>query len=261
MTKSLFSSLALLACGVTSVVGQNYQTQYPYDPYNPAPVPQSYQQQPAQQYSTYNNTPSYGGSGDYSKQSSYGSSASSGLYGGSNYARLLSWGHLEGHYAYNDFRGDDRLEGDSGFGVNLRVKLMNPLFLHFGLDRITATGPQARDLEITTFSAGGGVYIPIGQRVHIYGEVGVRYDWTDGELEFINTDDVSLYVRPGIRFAATEKLELTASLLLYNTDNLNDRIVEVSAYYSLLDWLDLGGGVDFGSDINTYRLGGRWRWK
>jgi hypothetical protein len=48
--------------------------------------------------------------------------------------------------------------------------------------------------------------------------------------------------------------------LFNDTDNLNDFVIEVSGYYSLLSWLDVGAGVDFGSDINTYRIGGRWRW-
>ncbi len=260
--KVLLLSLAVLATGLAAAVGQNYQTQYPYDPYSSSPSPQSYQTYQPQGSSNTNasyQSPSYGGYGDYSKQTNYGSSGTT--YGGSSrFAELLSWGHLEAHYAYNDFRGDDRLEGDSGFGVNLRVKLMKPIFLHFGLDRITGSGPRGRDIEMTSFTAGGGLYIPLGQRVHIYGEAGVRLDWTNDDYDYLNSDDASVYLRPGVRWAVTENFELTASLLFFNTDNLNDRVVEVSGYYAVLDWLDLGGGVDFGSDINTYRIGGRWRW-
>lgn len=251
--KRFLLPLAALACGAVSAVAQNYQAQYPYDPYNTAPAPQQYQE-----YQAPPSQPSYSGGGDYTKQS-YGSGAMS---SGSNsrFAELLSWGHLEGHYAYNDFRGDDELDGDSGFGVNLRVQLMKPIFLHFGLDRILASGPSAQDLEVTSASVGGGAYIPLGDRVHLYGEVGFRYDWTGGDLEYIYGDDLSIYVRPGIRVAVTENLELTASILFSDTDNLNEYVVEVSGYYALLDWLDVGAGVDFGDDYNTYRLGGRWRW-
>lgn len=237
---------------VSSAAAQNYQSQYPYDPYSGSPQPQV--SQPASSGYQTSGTSTYTGSG-YDKGGGYG-------YGSSptSYSSLLTWGNLEAHYAYNDFRGDDRLEGDSGFGVNLHVKLMHPLYLHFGLDRITSSGPSSRSLEITSFTLGAGVYVPIGQRFQIYGEVGLRYDYTSGDLEYINTDDLSLYGRPGIRFAVTERFELSASVLFFNTENLNDRIVELSAYYSLLSWLDIGGGVDFGSDINTYRIGGRWRW-
>ena len=252
--KRLSLPLAALAFSAASATAQNYQTQYPYDPYSGTPAPQQYQQYeaPPQQQ------PAYGGGGDYTKQSQGGGAINTGDSG--RYAELLSWGHLEGHYAYNDFRGDDELDGDSGFGVNLRVQLMKPIFLHFGLDRILASGPNAQDLEVTSASAGGGAYIPLGNRFQIYGEVGVRYDWTGGDLEYIYGDDLSLYVRPGIRLAVTEDLELTASVLFSDTDNLNEYVIEVSGYYAILDWLDVGAGVDIGDDYNTYRLGGRWRW-
>ena len=250
----LFLHVAAGICSLSCVAyAQNYQTQYPYDPYSGSPQPQVQQPQ-SSGYQTYSSS-----SEDYSKGSyGYGSSGSGGAV--SNYSRLLTWGQLEAHYAYNDFKGDNRLEGDSGFGVDLRVKLMKPIYLHFGLDRITSSDASARTIEITTFTAGAGVYVPIGQRFQIYGEVGFRYDYTSGDLEFLNPDDLSLYVRPGVRFAVTDKLELTASVMFNNTDNLNDRVLEVSGYYSLLSWLDVGAGVDFGSDINTYRIGGRWRW-
>lgn len=244
---------------------QNYQTQgyYPSDPYSG--TPQASYQQPSYQsqggYGGYEgySAPTYtsGGGGGYDKQSyNYGSTGGvSGRYG-----NILSWDNLEVYYAYNDFRGDDKIEGDSGFGADLRVKLMNPIFLHFGLDRITGSAPNAKDISITSFTAGAGVFVPIGSRFQLFGEVGLRYDYTSGALEYINTDDISLYVRPGVRFALTERIELAASVVFNDTENLNDRAVEVTGYYAITNWLDFLAGVDFGSDINTYRLGGRWRW-
>jgi len=249
--KPLVLVVAGLCCLSCAVYAQNYQAQYPYDPYSGAPQPQVQQPQ-STGYQGYS-APSYSGydKGGYEYDSG----------GGGNYAGLLTWGQLEAHYAYNDFKGDDELEGDSGFGVNLRVKLMKPLYLHFGLDRITSSTPQARSIEITSFTVGAGVYVPIGQRFQLYGEAGFRYDYNSGDDDYSDLeDDLSLYVRPGIRFAVTDKLELTASILFNNTDNFNERVFEVSGYYALLSWLDVGAGVDFGSDINTYRIGGRWRW-
>lgn len=245
--KLLLHASAVLLSTATAVLAQNYQPQYAYsDPYSGSPQPQV--QQPATGgYEAYN-APAYD-KGGYSS----GSSSSS-------YSNLLTWGQLEAHYAFNTFKDDTDLESSSGVGANLRVKLMQPLYLHFGLDRITSSDPQGRTLEITSFIAGGGVYVPLGSRFQLYGEVGIRYDFTSGDLENINTDDVGIYFRPGLRFAVTDKLELTGSVLFNNTENLNDRVIELSAYYALISWLDVGGGVDFGSDVNTYRIGGRWRW-
>lgn len=229
--KTILSVLALSCCMVVSAKAQGYQPQYPYDPYNPAP-----QQQ--QSYQTYSST-----------GSSYGSSNS-----------LLGYQSLEVRYVYNDFKGDDRLEGDSGFGVDLKLELMKPLYLRFGLDRITSKTPEAEDLDLTTFSVAGGAFIPIGNRFHIFGEVGARYDYVSEELENISTDDFYLYVRPGVRFAVTDKLELALSLLFTNTDNLNERVIELNAYYAMLSWLDVSAGIDFGDEVNSFHLGGRWRW-
>jgi hypothetical protein len=252
--KPFFHAVAGLLCFGSYALSQNYQSQYPYDPYSGSPQPQS-QPQPGG-YEGYS-APSYNSGGDKGGGYSYGNGGGS-SYGGTG--GMLTWGQLEAHYAYNDFKGDDQLDGDSGFGVDLRVKLMKPFYLHFGLDRVTSSDPQARRLEMTSFTAGGGIYVPVAQRFQIFAEVGFRYDHSSGELDYINTDDFSVYVRPGVRFALTDKWELAASVLFNNTDNLNDRAVEVSAYYALVSWLDLGFGVDFGSDINTYRVGGRWRW-
>jgi hypothetical protein len=90
--------------------------------------------------------------------------------------------------------------------------------------------------------------------------VGVRYDTSSGVLDAVHGDDFAVYVKPGIRFAATEKLELDAGVYFASTDNLDDRAVQVNAYYALFSVLDLNFGVDFGSDINSYHGGLRFRW-
>jgi hypothetical protein len=227
-------SLALLLIAPFSLsLAQNYE--YPSDPYNPSP-------QPSRQYAGYEQP----ASGNYTSNSEYD--------------QLLTYGSLEGHYAYNDFRGDDELEGEGGFGADLKLQLMKPLFLHFGLDRLTSEDASARKLEITSFSAGGGAYIPIGSRFHLFGEIGFSYDYTGGDLETINTDEFAVYVRPGIRIAATDSLELSLSVLFNSTDNLNNRVIEAAAYYAIFDWLDIMVGLDFAEEVNSYHLGGRWRW-
>ena len=269
--KPSLSAIAGMLFAATAASAQNYQTQgyYPSDPYSGSPQA-SYQQPNYQSQGGYGgyegySAPTYtsGGGGGYSGSSGYDKQGYNyGSTGGvsGRYGNILSWDNLEVYYAYNDFRGDNKIDGDSGFGADLRVKLMNPIFLHFGLDRITGSAPNAKDISITSFTAGAGVFVPIGSRFQLFGEVGLRYDYTSGALKYINTDDVSLYVRPGLRFALTERIELAASVVFNDTENLNDRAVEITGYYALTNWLDFLAGVDFGSDINTYRLGGRWRW-
>jgi len=234
--KYLLSLLLVVSSAGSAFSQSGYQAQYPYDPYNPSP-------QPTQQ--------SYAGYQQTSPGKAYVS--------GDAYDRLLTYGSLEAHYAYNDFSGDDELEGEGGFGADLKVELMKPLFLHFSLDRLTSQDAQARTLEVTNFKAGGGVYIPIS-RFHIFGEIGFSYDYTSGDYETINTDDFAVYVRPGVRLAVTENLELAVSVLFNSTDNLNNRVIEGALYYAVFDWLDLKLGADVSEDVNSYQAGARWRW-
>src|SRR6188474_1696968 len=100
--KPFLHVIAGLCWASCAAYAQNYQSQYPYDPYSGSPQPQV--QQPASSgYQGYS-TPSYYDKGGYNHYGSGGSPTS--------YGSLLTWGQLEAHYAYNDFKGDDQLEGD-----------------------------------------------------------------------------------------------------------------------------------------------------
>ncbi|MFZ4596832.1 MAG: outer membrane protein [Verrucomicrobiaceae bacterium] len=170
---------------------------------------------------------------------------------------LLSWGSFQTSYNYNSF--SEALDGGSGFGLDLNVRMMQIMFMHFGLDRLTSKDPSARSLEINTYTAGVGAYFPIGDRFQMFGEAGVRLDYASGNIAQFSSDDFGIYIRSGVRYAITDKVELAASVLFNNTDNLNNRVIELASYYSVLSWLDLGLGMDFGSDVNTFHLNGRWR--
>jgi hypothetical protein len=228
----IFSLIVLCVFSTAAgVMAQGYETQYPYDPYSPAPRPQR----------------GYG-SGDYG-----------GNYRTQSTNSMLTYGFLSGHYTYNDLKDSD-LEGGSGFGVDLSLELMKPLFLHLGLDRLTSETPSAQEIEVTSVTGAAGLFLPLASRFHIFGEVGVRYDFVNGDYDLVYTDDFSVFVRPGIRVAVTDRFELGASLLFNNTDNYNEFVVEVDAFFALFSWLDLHAGVDFSEDINSYQIGGRWRW-
>lgn len=222
--------ILLLICVGTAAQAQNYQYQYPTDPYSSTPKPQ----------------PNY--------QQSYSSSGSD--YG---YDKLLSYGGLEARYNYNDFK-DTSLDNSSGVFVGLRAPLFKPLFLNFGVNWLSGSNQQKQSFDLTTITAGVGAYLPLASRFHIFGEVGVRYDISDGLLSSINPDSFAVYLRPGVRFAVTEKIELAGSVLFSTTDNYDKHIFELNSYFALLSVLDLGLGADFATDVNTYHAGLRLRW-
>lgn len=227
--KKLFPLLSSLVFA-TVTFGQNYQYQYPTDPYSAAP--QAY------------------------------SGASQGLSSvtSSSFDKLLSYGFLEVNYRYNDFKDVAGISNTSGIGAALNVQLFKPLYLHFGVDWLEGSDKKNRDYSLTALTAAGGVYLPVVSRFHIFGELGVRYDVASGSLDEILPNEFAVFIRPGVRFAATDRVEIDASILFSTTDNFNDRIFQLNSYFALLSVLDLGLGVDFATDANTYHGGLRLRW-
>lgn len=221
--------IACLFLGAT-LRAQNYEYQYPSDPYGTTAKPQS-------NYQGYSS----------SSGSSYG------------YDKLLTYGALEVRYNYNDFDDED-LGGSSGIGASLRAQIFKPLYVNLGVNWLSGSNDDDESFDLTTLNLGAGLYLPVASRFHLFGEVGLRWDIADGLLESANPDDFSVYLRPGLRFAATERWELAASVLFATTDNYNRNIFELNTYYALLSVLDVGLGVDFASDVNTYHAGLRLRW-
>ncbi len=227
--KKLFPLLSSLLFA-TITLGQNYQYQYPTDPYSAAP------------------------------QAISGATQGMSAVSSSSFDKLLSYGFLEVNYRYNDFKNDTGVSNSSGIGAALNVQLFKPLYLHFGVDWLQGTDTKLKNFSMTGISAAGGIYLPIASRFHIFGELGLRYDVTSGALYDFHPDEFAVYMRPGVRFAVTEKIEIDASLYFASTENLNNSVFQLNSYFALLSVLDLGIGVDFASDINTYHGGLRLRW-
>ncbi len=237
--KKLLFILGFVGALVGHSNAQGYQPQYPYDPYNaaPQPSPQAYRQQPQSQ----------------PQQSGYSSVG--------NGTNLLSYGYLSGRYTFNDFKTAAKFSTGSGFGADLGVTLLKPLFLHFGVNWLNAKeSGSSSSFNMTSLSVGGGAYVPLADRFHVFAEVGGRYDVVTGAPVLLSKDAISIYVRPGVRWAVSDKLELEAELMFNSTNNLNDRVFGLNAFYSLFSIVDLGLGADFSSDLNTYHTGVRVRW-
>lgn len=233
--------LLLVLCFSTGARAQDYQEyQYPTDPYSstPKPQPTTYQQPP---YQAPYQAP-YQGSG-----SSY------------TYENLMTYGKLEARYNYYDFKGSD-LDNSSGFSVALQAPLFKPLYLSFGVNFLEGSNDDDESFDLTTLGGGVGLYIPIVPRFHLFAEGGVRFDISDGVLSYLNPDTFAVYIRPGARLAITRRVELAASVLFSSTDNLENTVVEINSYFALLSVLDIGAGVDFADNINTYHAGLRLRW-
>ena len=242
--------LALLT--LSKAFSAGYQAQYPYDPYN------SSQQQPSSGYSEYQ-APSGGGGGTggkaYTQVDSYNPDTS-----------ILGYAYVGLSYSFTSFSDVTGLDGGSGIKAELSVPLFKPLYLHFAVDWMSGT-PSDSDasdrFNLTSVSGGVGVYFPLANRLHFFGEVGAQYDAISGNQGSsfnLGSNNFAIYVRPGLRLAITDRWEVQAAINFNTTNNFNDRVYELSTYFGLVGGLDLGLGVDFASDVTTYHGGIRFRW-
>ena len=242
-------SASLLFASALTAFGQNYQPQGGNTPQPSYQAPQSnYQQYPSDPYSGK----------PQPTQSSYQSTSTGGSAGATP---ILSYNFLDAKYNFNTFSNITNLSNGSGVGANLNVALFKPLFLHFGVNWLNTTDASgSNSFSMGSFSGGAGAFLPISDRFHVFGEIGMRYDSVSGVTSTISKNDFAVYLRPGVRFAATDKLELEGEMTFNSTDNLNNRIYTIQAYYAALSVLDIGLGMDFSSDVNSYHAGLRLRW-
>ncbi len=194
------------------------------------------------------------GSSDYSAMPSGDASYSS---PGSN---MLSYGFLEGGYQYRN-PDNDALDGSHGLAVTLSVQLFKPLFLkaEFGWSK-GGSGSTAKEYDFTYASLGAGLYLPIISRLHIVAEAGGLYGKMDATKDSISFTEGAFYVRPALRFAPIDILELQTGVTLTSSDDFGSTIIDVSAYLRLIKQLDVGLGVDFGDEYTGFTGGLRFRW-
>jgi hypothetical protein len=257
----MFSRLIplLALAGATAALGQGYAPQgyvpQGYMPQGyaapaPAPAPAA---APAMSPTA---TPYYGADAGYGyAPTSYGAPAT-----GVNPSSLLSYGLLEGYYQYNTFK-DTGLDASHGLGLNLTAQLFQPLFLRGAFSWASGNGKLVPDgYSLSTVQLGAGAYLPVSDRFHLVGEVGGLYSTLTASKSAVSFSDGALYVRPSIRFAATESLELQGGMMITSADDYNSRQWDLNAYYRLFTAMDVGFGAGFGDQTNNYRAGVRFRW-
>lgn len=256
MTPRALIAFAFLASGSGVAFGQQYGYAPQYGSgYDYPPDPQGVggnreMSYGAPGYGNYAPPPPQSGSSFGGAQSSFG-------------PNLINYGYLKADYIHTSMK-EDGLNGSNGIGVKLSVELFKPLFLTGGFDWGSSGGGSGGDsgdgYDFNTFHLGGGLYLPIHQRFHLFGEVGGLYSKLDAADDTLSFDDVALYVRPGLRFAATEAFEVQAGLMVTSADNYDAMVFDVGAYFRVFSQFDLGLGADFGDNSTSFRGGVRLRW-
>lgn len=172
---------------------------------------------------------------------------------------ILTYGYLEGYYQYTDFE-QDGLDGANGIGLALSAELFKPVFVKAGFNWSSGGGDGSDSFDFNSVMLGIGAYLPVAPRFHLLCDVGGAYYELDADKESLGFSDGAVYVHPGLRFAATPRLEFHAGLMFTSADDYGSFIVDLGAYWSMFRILDLKLGADIGDESTAYKAGLRVRW-
>lgn len=177
---------------------------------------------------------------------------------------MLRYDYLYGGYQYTK-PSSGNLDGSHGLGLGLSVQLFQPFYIKGGAtwgsgDGGGLAGATGADYDFASISAAGGLYMPIFDNLHFFGELGMNYTSIDAQNSTLSFNDGSIFVRPGFRFQPISRLELQAGVMVGSSDNYDSRMVDLSAYWSLMNQFDVGVGGDFGDESKAFKLGVRFRW-
>ena len=174
---------------------------------------------------------------------------------------LLSYGQLEVDYLHTTYK-DKTINSSDGASISLMAKLFDPFFLHFGVDLGSGSSKAflSQTYNFSTVHLGGGGFIALSDRIHLTGEVGMVYAHLDTTRNSVGFSEGAVYVMPGIRFAATDALELDGHLTATSSDRYDSFIFDVGGYYKVFSQMDVGLDVGFGDQSKIYKAGVRFRW-
>jgi hypothetical protein len=206
-------------------------------------------------YANYGQPPAQTNSWGSTVQQSMGSSGPS----------ILNYQYAEAFYRYVSPKESD-YNGSHGLGVALVMPLPTIFFLKgtfawgSGTGEKTAKAAANADYELSTITIGGGAYMPITQKLHFVGEVGLVYANFQADGVDKSYTDGGIYVRPSIRYQVVDWLELQAGVTVASTDDYDSKVFDVLGYFRVFPMLDLNIGADFGDVTRGFRAGARLRW-
>ncbi len=111
-------------------------------------------------------------------------------------------------------------------------------------------------IDATTFDAGFGYSHSLSDQVDFV--AGLSYEYVEIDTGGPNADDNGLGFGLGLRFAASDVLELSAGIQLIELNNSgNDTGFSVGALYDINEQFSVGVSGDWTDDVSTYSLTGR----
>lgn len=113
-------------------------------------------------------------------------------------------------------------------------------------------------VDATTLAAGIGYNTELTPAVDLVGRLSYQYIELDSSGSG-SVDDNGLGLGVGLRFAATERLELDAGIDYVDFgDGGDDTAFSAGGLYNFTDAFSVGLGASWGDDVSSYTLGGRF---
>ena len=174
------------------------------------------------------------------------------VFSASANAEGFDYSYLQLNYSTVDF-DDINVDGD-GLGLSGSFAI-NPDWHVFG-------GYQAAGLDfgvdVNTFAAGIGYNTEMSPVVDMFARLSYQYIEIDVPV-FGSVDDNGIGFGVGLRFAASEQLELNAAIDYVDfSDSGDDTGFSAGALYEFSDAFSLGFGGSWSSDVSAYTLSGRF---
>lgn len=180
-------------------------------------------------------------------------------------SNMINYRYIEANYRYVDPRGGD-LNGSHGLGVTLSIDLPTMFFVKGSFNWSSGEGTKnvrgaaKADYDLSVITIGGGAFIPLTDKLHFVGEVGLVYANLSSSGRNVSYTDGGIYVRPSLRYQMVDWLELQAGVTISSADDYDSKVIDFGAYFRVFPQMDMNIGMDLGDETRTMRAGARLRW-
>ena len=168
-------------------------------------------------------------------------------------------------FSYNYFgAGYTRINLDDGFvdidgdafGLNGSYEINESfyVFAGYGMGEFEEAGVT---VDMDTLRAGIGWHTPLSDRVDLVTDL--SYEYIDLSAFGVSVDDNGFGLGVGLRFAATDNVELNAGINYVDFgDGGDDTGFGIGALFGVSDNIDIGLSADWADDTSAYGVNGRF---
>lgn len=174
------------------------------------------------------------------------------VFSAASYAEDFDYSYVD--FSYGILNIDDLDVDGDGFGLGGSFAVNQDVHVFAGFQNAGLDF----GVDVTTFAAGIGYNTELSPTVDAFARLSYQYAEVDAS-GFDSVDDSGLGFGVGLRFAASDVLEIEAGIEYVDFgDGGDDTGFGLGGFYKLTDVFDLGLSGSWSDDTSTYALTGRW---